>query len=89
MRANRRQRNTHTEILCTVWLLTLLHVVLAIARRLGDSSTPNDPADYALRSPFPTIHLLRGSDVVKAEVCCNSVHLHTCVCVCVYVCVSE
>ena len=31
------------------------------------SSTPFDPADYALRSPFPTLHLLRGTDIENAE----------------------
>eukprot|EP00873_Tetraselmis_striata_P002526 jgi/Tetstr1/422790/TSEL_013583.t1 len=31
------------------------------------SDFPNDCADYALRSPFPTIHLLRQRDVDAAE----------------------
>ena len=28
---------------------------------------PEDPADYALRSPHPIVHLLRDSDVLDAE----------------------
>ena len=36
------------------------------------SSVPFDPCEFALRSPFPTIHLLRGSDVREAESICES-----------------
>ncbi|EKX53193.1 hypothetical protein GUITHDRAFT_100902 [Guillardia theta CCMP2712] len=35
------------------------------------SSVPFDPADFALRSPFPTVHLLRGVDIRKAEESCE------------------
>jgi hypothetical protein len=35
------------------------------------SDVADDPADYALRSPFPTILILRGTDVREAEDLCD------------------
>ena len=32
---------------------------------------PDDPAEFALRSPFPTILVLRGTDVREAEDLCD------------------
>ena len=35
------------------------------------SDVPEDPAEFALRSPFPTILVLRGTDVREAEDLCD------------------
>jgi len=35
------------------------------------SDSPSDPADFALRSPFPTVLILRGTDVRNAEEICE------------------
>jgi hypothetical protein len=36
------------------------------------SDAPNDPSEYSLRSPYPVVHLLRGSDVGLAEEECEA-----------------